>query len=92
MRLPWQGETEGAGSTHALLATEGLVFKMEPMHVAASSIFVQQSNCSDLLGRCITMVYNCPVFSVFPKLILFLFSEVGSCYAAQAGFLRAGIT
>lgn len=40
----------------------------------------------------ITTTYNCLVFNVFLKLILFLFSEGGSCYVAHAGFPCARIT
>lgn len=39
-----------------------------------------------LLGLCNTTVYSHLVFSVFLKLTLFLFSEVGFCYVAHAGF------
>lgn len=90
--LPWQGETEGAGPTRAFLTTEGSALGWSLHALLLPTCPSGGLIALILLGLCITTVYSCPGFRVFLKLILSLFSEVGSCYAAHAGFPRAGIT
>lgn len=92
MPLPCQGETEGAGPTRASLTTEGSALGRSLHALLLLTCPAGGLIALILLGLCITMVYSCPGFRVFLKLVLFLFSEVGSCYAAHAGFLKAGIT
>lgn len=54
--------------------------------------FLQMRPANSLLRYCWALHYHgLQLSSVFLKLILFLFSEVGSCYVAYAGFPGARI-